>query len=165
PKVKSIISVFFLLIGSLCFVFALPPSKSSIQAIPAPVVVPHTRTIEYTALYDSLHLDSLELTRQAFEYALQGYKNLQTTGTLQHTGILSIVDFSLPSDKKRLFVLNMESGKLLFNTWVSHGRNSGQLMATRFSNKVNSKQSSLGFYVTGDPYIGEHGYSLRLDGL
>src|SRR5690348_9809550 len=95
-KVKSIISVFFLLIGSLCFVYALPPSKSPVSAIPAPVIVSHPDTIEYTALYDSLHLDSLELTRQAFEYALQGYRNLQATGSLQHTGILSIVDFSLP---------------------------------------------------------------------
>jgi hypothetical protein len=52
----------------------------------------------------------------------------------------------------------------LFNTFVSHGRNSGTDMATEFSNDPNSFKSSLGFYVTGDTYKGEHGYSLRLDG-
>jgi hypothetical protein len=130
--------------------------------IPTPVAKP--AIIDYSALYDSLQLDSLLLSRQAFNFAVQGYKSLESSGELQNNEILSIVDFSLPSDKKRLFVLNMETGKLLFNTWVSHGKNSGRAMATRFSNKINSNQSSLGFYVTGDTYRGGHGYSLRLDG-
>ena len=165
PKVKALISLFLLLAGGICFVFALPPSPARPAPGPSSTPVIHADTIDYIDLYDTLQLDTLLLTREAFNYALQGYKNLKSSGAIQHTGILSIVDFSLPSDKKRLFVLNMENGKLLFNTWVSHGRNSGREMATRFSNRNNSKQSSLGFYVTGDPYIGEHGYSLRLDGV
>jgi hypothetical protein len=59
----------------------------------------------------------------------------------------------------------METGKLLFNTLVAHGRNSGQIYATRFSNRNRSLESSLGFYVTGETYFGQNGYSLRLLGM
>lgn len=61
-------------------------------------------------------------------------------------------------------MIDVMTGKLLFNTLVSHGRGSGKEMATEFSNDVNSFKSSLGFYVTGNTYSGEHGYSLRLEG-
>jgi hypothetical protein len=116
-------------------------------------------------LYNSLSLDSLGLSKAAFEAAIVGYQHLQKTGTILHAGILSIVDFSLPSFKKRLFVLDLENGKLLFNTLVAHGRNSGQMIATRFSNRSRSLESSLGFYLTGETYVGQCGYSLRLLGI
>ncbi|WP_243751708.1 murein L,D-transpeptidase catalytic domain family protein [Niastella caeni] len=109
-------------------------------------------------------MDSLGLSQDAFNYGLNGYMDLVSNGAVNNNQILSIVDFSLPSSKKRLFVIDVVSGKLLFNTFVSHGRNSGKEMATEFSNDVNSFKSSLGFYVTGSTYSGEHGYSLRLDG-
>jgi L,D-transpeptidase catalytic domain len=120
---------------------------------------------EVSALYDSLSLDSLGLSREAFNDAITGYYNLQDGGTIQHPGVLSIIDFSLPSYKKRLFVLDIENGKLLFNTLVAHGRNSGQVLATRFSNRFRSFESSLGFYLTGETYTGGKGYSLRLLGI
>ena len=116
-------------------------------------------------LYAMLSLDSLGLSKEAFEEAITGYQNLQKKGTIQNTGILSIIDFSLPSFKKRLFVLDLENGKLLFNTLVAHGRNSGQLVATKFSNRFRSFKSSLGFYLTGETYMGQKGYSLRLLGM
>ena len=116
-------------------------------------------------LYNILSLDSLGLSREAFNEAMTGYQNLQQKGTIQNSGILSIIDFSLPSFKKRLFVLDIENGKLLFNTLVAHGRNSGQVLATRFSNRFKSFQSSLGFYLTGETYNGQKGYSLRLIGM
>ena len=119
----------------------------------------------FNVLYDSLELGSLELSRHAFEEAIQGFMSLQTNGVIHNTDVLSIVDFSLPSNKKRLFIIDMQNGRLLFNTWVAHGKNSGMLMATRFSNRYNSYMSSLGFYVTGDSFIGQHGYSLHLEGL
>jgi hypothetical protein len=119
----------------------------------------------FLELYHLLSLDSLGLTRKAFDVAVAGYQKLQKIGSIQHSGILSIVDLSLPSFKKRLFVLDMENGKLLFNTWVAHGRNSGQLIATRFSNRSRSFESSLGFYLTGETYSGQNGYSLRLLGI
>jgi hypothetical protein len=118
----------------------------------------------YSNLYGQMKLDSLGLSQTAFTYALQGYSDLVSNGSIKNDHILSIVDFSLPSTQKRLFVIDVTSGKLLFNTFVSHGRNSGKEMATEFSNDANSFKSSLGFYVTGTTYSGEHGYSLRLDG-
>jgi hypothetical protein len=116
-------------------------------------------------LYNALSLDSLGLSKAAFNAAIAGYQNMQKAGLILHAGILSIVDFSLPSLKKRLFILDLENGKLLFNTLVAHGRNSGQLIATKFSNRSRSFESSLGFYLTGETYIGQSGYSLRLMGI
>jgi hypothetical protein len=118
----------------------------------------------FSVLYDQMNLDSLGLSQDAFNYGVQGYLDLVSNGAVSNSNILSIVDFSLPSSKKRLFIIDIMSGRLLFNTFVSHGRNSGQEMATQFSNDINSFKSSLGFYVTGSTYSGEHGYSLRLDG-
>jgi hypothetical protein len=119
----------------------------------------------YTVLYDDLQLDTLSLSRKAFTYAIKGYSRLQAQGQLQNDNVISIIDFSIPSNKKRLFVIDMISGKLLYNTFVSHGRNSGKAVATRFSNRPGSFMSSLGFYITGGTYFGEHGYSLRLVGI
>ncbi len=119
----------------------------------------------FLELYDVLSLDSLGLSREAFNEAVTGYLNLQRKGSILNTGILSIVDFSVPSFKKRLFVLDLVNEKLLFNTLVAHGRNSGQILATKFSNRSRSYQSSLGFYLTGETYNGQKGYSLRLLGM
>src|SRR6185437_12848659 len=119
----------------------------------------------FNLLYDSLGLEALNLSRDAYEYAVQGFLALEANGLVHNSEVLSIIDFSLPSTAKRLFIIDMQNGRLLFNTFVAHGRNSGILMATRFSNSVNSFMTSLGFYVTGDPFMGRNGYSLRLEGV
>jgi hypothetical protein len=62
-------------------------------------------------------------------------------------------------------VFDLKTGTLLFKELVAHGRNTGENMATRFSDSMNSHQSSLGLFVTADTYVGSNGYSLRLDGL
>ena len=116
-------------------------------------------------LYDELQLGALDLSRDAFQRAVEGFLALQSAGRLGNTDVLSIIDFSLPSSKKRLFVIDMRNGRLLFNTLVAHGRNSGTLMATRFSNRCSSFMSSLGFYLTGQSFMGRHGLSLRLEGM
>jgi hypothetical protein len=115
-------------------------------------------------LYNSLQLDSLGLSFEAFHKGISGFLNLVLSGEVHNTGVLSIIDFSKPSTQKRLFVLDMYNETLMFNSLVAHGRNSGKLLATRFSNRPNSFMSSLGFYLTGEPFIGQHGYSLRLEG-
>ena len=79
--------------------------------------------------------------------------------------IITIIDFSLPSTAHRLWTINLETGEILFNTLVAHGRNTGQNIAEKFSNIPQSYQSSLGFYLTGKVYTGKHGHSLRLKGL
>lgn len=115
-------------------------------------------------MYASMGLAEAGLSREAFDRAMTGYNKLVEEGKIRKDNIISIIDFSLPSTQKRLFVLDLEEGKVLYNTLVSHGRNSGKTMATSFSNRPESFKSSLGFYVTGDTYQGAHGYSLRLEG-
>jgi hypothetical protein len=119
---------------------------------------------EKMVIYDSLDLGSLGLSREAFEYALTGFTTLLNAGEIRKDNIITIIDFSLPSGKKRFFVIDLATGELVFNTYAAHGKNSGATTATKFSNKPNSNQSSLGFYVTGETYNGKHGCSLRLDG-
>ncbi len=121
-------------------------------------------TSNISGLYSNLKLNSLGLSQEAFDYAIKGYNHLRSTGKLKNDKIISIVDFSLPSGKKRLFILDLVNYKVLFNTFVAHGRNSGKDFASKFSNKNESYQSSLGFYVTQNTYDGKHGFSLRLEG-
>lgn len=116
-------------------------------------------------VYDSLQLNSAGLSREAFENAKKGWEKLISEGKLTNRSIMSIVDFSQSSNKKRLYVLDMENYKVLFNTLVAHGKNSGKEWATSFSNRLSSYKSSPGFYVTTQTYSGENGYSLKLEGL
>lgn len=110
-------------------------------------------------------LNEKELSFDAFEYAFQGYQLLINQNKLINKDILTIVDFSYPSNKERLFIIDIRNKKLISKSLVAHGRNTGQLKASKFSNIPQSYQSSLGFYLTAETYIGKHGYSLRLDGL
>jgi hypothetical protein len=87
------------------------------------------------------------------------------SGDIQAPPTLTLIDYSLPSTTPRLWVFDLRSGKLLFNELVAHGRNSGDNMATRFSDAMESKESSIGLFLTADTYVGHNGYSLRLDGL
>ncbi|KTD63606.1 hypothetical protein Lsan_1039 [Legionella santicrucis] len=84
---------------------------------------------------------------------------------VDHNNILTIIDYSLPSNEKRLWVFDLKAKRLLFYTYVSHGIKSGALMTNYFSNKYNSKASSIGVYQTQQAYYGRDGLSLRLDGL
>lgn len=78
---------------------------------------------------------------------------------------LAVIDYSLPSTEQRLWVFDLKKRKLLFHEWVAHGRNSGENLATLFSNRNESYASSLGLYRTQSSYIGQNGYSLRMEGL
>ena len=115
--------------------------------------------------YYSMNLNVLGLSKTAFSYAMKGFNFLMQQGRLSKDNIISIVDFSQPSSKKRLFVIDMDNLRVLFNTYVAHGVNSGKEYANRFSNTPESNQSSLGFYETKSTYQGGNGYSLRLEGL
>ena len=97
-------------------------------------------------IYDSLRLNLMGLSQQAFQCAMQGFDYLLKAGKITNDKIISIVDFSQPSYKKRLFVIDLEKYKVVFNTYVAHGVNSGKEYAEQFSNRPESNQSSLGFY-------------------
>lgn len=101
---------------------------------------------------------------QLFRKGLVGFLNISREETINEKNILTLIDFSLPSSKKRLWVINLDEKKVLFHELVAHGRNSGNLYAEEFSNVKNSNTSSLGFYLTGEKYHGKYGLSLRLDG-
>lgn len=116
---------------------------------------PHIRS-----LYDSLHVSNI-LKYEAFEEAMIGHNTIQA----KNKDILTVIDFTLPSTEKRMYVIDLKHKKLLYHTIVSHGRNTGNLYAENFSNRHGSYQSSLGFYVTAETYQGGNGFSLRLDGL
>lgn len=156
-RVVCVIGVF--LIAFTQFSFVNNPIETK-TAAPVNNVVASNKAY----LFDFLHLGELGLSRQAFDYAIKGYNSLLSSGKIKNDETVSIVDFSLPSYAKRLFVIDVKKGKVLFNTYVSHGRNSGNAMATEFSNEINSNKSSLGFYTTCNIYKGKHGYSLRLNG-
>jgi hypothetical protein len=78
---------------------------------------------------------------------------------------LAVIDYSLPSTTRRLWVFDVQAGKLLHHELVAHGRGSGDNYATSFSNQADSHQTSLGLFRTAETYIGGNGYSMRLDGL
>ncbi len=105
-----------------------------------------------------------ELSPNVLRLALQAVEVAEKQG-LGNGQVVAIIDFSLPSTKRRLWVLDLEHKQVLFHELVAHGKGSGENFATAFSNQPGSFQSSLGLYVTESPYEGEHGYSLRLRGL
>ena len=126
----------------------------------APVV---TKWID--SVYTTLNLDSFGLKKNVFFSACKGYEYLISKNKLQKTSLLTICDYSQPSTAKRLYVINLEESKMLFNTYVSHGKNSGSDYATSFSNRPETHKSSLGFMVTGETYSGRKGYSMHFDGM
>jgi hypothetical protein len=131
---------------------------------------PITLTVAETApaavtVYNSLEANNYGLpSLESFSQAFEGFERLKQEGKIQKD-ILTIVDFSLSSTAKRLWVIDMTNRTVLFQSLVAHGRNTGNEFAEKFSNRAESNQSSLGFYVTGEIYVGKHGKSLRLDGL
>jgi hypothetical protein len=121
--------------------------------------------IQSFSLYDGLNLSELGLKKEVFNKAYDGWKKLKDGSRLNRPELLSIVDMSQSSVNKRLYVIDIDNRKVLFNTYVSHGRNSGEEYARSFGNKLQCYKSSLGFYTTGSVYNGAHGLSMRLKGL
>ena len=153
----------------LPFVFAnIKPVASNKTVIAKTFTVTETslkRSNDLSVIYDELELNRAGLSEDAFKYAMKGYDYLKTKGKIINEDIISIVDFTKPSSQKRLFVIDLKNCKTIFNTYVAHGQGSGEEFASRFSNIPESYQSSLGFYITSDTYVGKNGYSLRLNGL
>jgi hypothetical protein len=105
-----------------------------------------------------------QLNRNVLKLAVTAYKNANKKGAVKKP-VLTVIDYSLPSNKQRMWVFDINKERLLYNTYVAHGRNSGVNKASHFSNTESSKQSSLGTYITKNTYIGHKGYSLNLQGL
>ncbi|UFH30775.1 murein L,D-transpeptidase catalytic domain family protein [Chryseobacterium sp. C-71] len=118
-------------------------------------------------LYQSISFENTnKLQFDVFAKALLGFENLKKAGKLsEEAHLLTICDFSLSSNVKRLWVIDTEQRKVLFNSLVAHGKNTGEEFATNFSNTESSLQSSMGFYITESTYNGDNGYSLKLLGM
>lgn len=104
------------------------------------------------------------LNRDVLQAALQATHCAVRNG-VEEPQRLAVIDFSLPSSERRLWIFDLAKRELLMRELVAHGKNSGLNEATEFSNIVNSYQSSIGLFRASESYQGKHGYSLRLDGL
>ncbi|AGA78385.1 hypothetical protein Echvi_2134 [Echinicola vietnamensis DSM 17526] len=146
--------------------FAYTPQRN-LRLKAMPTASSNTAAMLIQKITDHLNSQNSEysLSAKALEMGIDGFLKLAATGEVSADKPLTIIDFSLPSSKKRLWTIDPTSGKILHHTWVAHGRNSGGLMAEKFSNTSSSYMSSLGFYRTAETYSGKHGYSLRLDGI
>lgn len=116
----------------------------------------------------NMHSQNSEIplpNREILWYGVKGYLKLSDEGKFPDGKPLTVIDFTLPSTEKRMWIIDMADGAVLHFGYVSHGRNSGNVIAQKFSNINSSYMSSLGFYLTAETYHGKHGYSLRLDGL
>ena len=105
-----------------------------------------------------------DLDFKAFRYAYIGYQNMKLQNKLNDKRLLSIIDFTKDSDKKRFYTIDLDSRQILYHTYVAHGKKTGTSASTYFSNEEESHKSSLGFYVTGKTYNGDAGFSLKLYG-
>jgi len=110
-------------------------------------------------------LDVRGLSPRALAAALDAVSCAHSRGVSGRDGLLTLIDYSLPSTQPRLWVLDLENGQVLFHELVAHGAGSGDNYAVRFSNVDASHQTSLGLFLTGSTYQGGNGYSLRLRGL
>lgn len=145
---------------------AAPSAKNGFQSFfPAAVSESSPEFKAADSVYRLAALYTYGLDRTVFFNAYKGYQYLLLKDKLSNTDILTIADYSQSAKKKRLYVIDLKNGKLLYNTFVSHGKNSGVEYASDFSNSQHSNKSSIGFMITAESYVGTAGYSLKLDGL
>jgi len=135
------------LLGWLCASFTLAPAP------------------EASIIYHNAKLDQYGLSEDAFTYAWKGYQHLVEENKIPRQQYLTVCDLAQSSSKKRLYIIDITNSRLLLQTYVAHGKNSGGEFATKFSNTPESLQTSLGFYITSTTYTGSHGLSLKLQGV
>lgn len=169
---------------ALCLGVALPPGPAvggdvaiqgpveSAPAVPTtpskPVAVEVENTVQRINVGSNIDLaEAVEqgVSAEVLKLALTATSCAAASGAIDAPPTLTLIDYSRPSVEPRLWVFDLETGNLLFKELVAHGRNTGENFATKFSNQMDSRQTSLGLFVTDEPYVGSNGYSLRLDGL
>ena len=148
-----------LLSGLLLLACAAAPAAAASGAPSA-----HTPN-ERAALVERLADPAGGPSRQALEAAVDAYKNATRLGEVARTDLLTVIDYTRPSTEPRLWVLDLDLGRILYRELVAHGRGSGDNLTRAFSNAPGSLMTSLGLFVTDAPYVGQNGYSLRLRGL
>jgi len=162
------IAYFVFAVCSASFVYPGAPSQNNsgvAQAEQSESAMLPTLEDSIRSIYNAIGLEKYDLSYEVFRYGMIGFYTLRQEGKLGSKNLLSIIDFTKSSTKKRFYTIDLDNLNLKFYTYVSHGRNTGEDMARSFSNAVHSNQSSLGFYTTAETYIGSKGYSLKLDGM
>ena len=144
----------FTLLTTMVLTFNLPSSAS------------FTASSDFDVSKEVQHLGKTapQLNQNVLKLALTAYSKAKAKG-LAKKPVLTVIDYSVPSNKERMWIFDLNNDKLLYNTYVAHGKNSGVLNANHFSNRESSKESSIGTFVTSGTYIGSKGYSLNLKGL
>lgn len=136
--------------------FSTTPAFATSQAIKSSNEINHS--------VQTLSRKAPRLNKKVLKLALIAYKKAADKGAVKKQ-VLTVIDYSLPSNKQRMWIFDLGKEQLLYNTYVAHGRNSGADVPHHFSNRFSSKATSLGTFVTKDTYIGSKGYSLNLQGL
>jgi hypothetical protein len=150
------------LIGLVCLIGPVPSAVA-----PAPAKTQGVKAAA-TATATLISLDAgvaSGVSAPVFRLAVSAVSCAVNSGAIDKPQTMTVIDYSLPSTEPRLWVFDVASGKMLFKELVAHGRNTGENMATNFSDTMNSRQSSLGLFVARDTYVGSNGYSLRMQGL
>lgn len=153
-------------------------TSAEAQTPPIPAIAPTPATAQAAApiqlsdssgasseLVDMTAAETAGLSRSVLDLALGAVTCAVHSGDIALPPTLTVIDYSRPSTEQRLWVLDLRTGEVRFHELVAHGKGTGENLAEHFSDDVNSHESSLGLFVTGDTYMGNNGYSLRLDGL
>jgi hypothetical protein len=151
----------------------LPTAKTAVKeavkaAAPAPAPKPPASPAQspaQTAFVLPALIKAETIDPDVLKLALQATTCATQQGVVERPRTLTVIDYSQPSTKPRLWVLDLATGDVLFEELVAHGQGSGDDLATKFSDEPDSHQSSLGLFLTEETYTGKHGYSLRLEGL
>jgi hypothetical protein len=142
--------------------FLTMPTAPADAYVPVAVVVTDSVHVGTAALAENAVAAGLRT--EILDLALRAHARVKADGRTS-SPLLTVIDYSLPSRERRLWVLDTETGSVLERELVAHGNRTGGDVATAFSNRIGSNQSSLGTFVTGKTYTGKHGKSLRLHGL
>ena len=105
------------------------------------------------------------LKPKVIQLAIEAFYRAKQAGIAIKKPIVTIIDYTLASTAKRLWVVDLKNKQVLYSSMVAHGRNSGENYTTSFSNQMGSLQTSLGLFLTEGTYFGHDGYTLRLEGL
>ena len=161
PDIRvAVFRLMLIVLGSTAGLGAFAPVAAEAPAVAADAVA--ASVFDLAGWMDA---DLGSVDHGVFELALHAAGVAVSRGDVTAPATLTVIDFSQASPTERMWVYDLRARKLLFQEVVSHGRGSGKALATSFSNRPESNQSSLGLYRTAETYVGKHGYSLRLDGL
>lgn len=111
-----------------------------------------------------LPLSTEPMSIQAWTSAAAAHDRAMLQG-ITRSPLLVVIDYSRPSTRRRLWVVDRNSNQILMQEYVAHAARSGGLVPTAFGNRDGSYLSSRGAFVTQEAYFGVRGLSLRLEGL